>query len=145
MKMLSNLQYCIVKTEKIFYNIKGKFAAQSCRIKGEIYMKLIIGIVNSDDSSYLISEITRASFQATKLSTSGGFLKAGNVTVLVGVEDNKVDDVISIFSDCCSRRTQMVPTTPPFIGEEFISTAPVEITIGGATIFVVDVDKFIKL
>lgn len=110
-----------------------------------VFVKLIIGIVNSDDSSYLISEITRASFQATKLSTSGGFLKSGNVTVLVGVEDDKVDDVISIFSDCCSRRTQMVPTTPPFMGEGFATATPVEITIGGATIFVVDIEKFVKL
>ncbi len=108
-------------------------------------MKLIIGIINSDDSAELLSEITKASFQATKLSTSGGFLKTGNVTVLVGVDDDKVDSLIEIFRSCCSRRTQMIPTAPPFIGEGFVTASPVEITIGGATLFVVDVDKFIKL
>ena len=77
-------------------------------------MKLVIGIVNSDDVNELLSEITKASFQATKLSTSGGFLKMGNVTVLVGVEDERVDEVIEIFKECCSRRKQMVSTTPPF-------------------------------
>ena len=76
-------------------------------------MKLVIGIVNSDDVNELLSEITKASFQATKLSTSGGFLKMGNVTVLVGVEDERVDEVIEIFKECCSRRKQMVSTTPP--------------------------------
>ena len=108
-------------------------------------MKLVIGIVNSDDVNELLSEITKASFQATKLSTSGGFLKMGNVTVLVGVEDERVDEVIEIFKECCSRRHQLVSTTPPFFGEGFISAAPVEITIGGATIFVVDVEKFMKI
>ena len=108
-------------------------------------MKLVIGIVNSDDVNELLSEITKASFQATKLSTSGGFLKMGNVTVLVGVEDERVDEVIEIFKECCSRRKQMVSTTPPCFGEGFISAAPVEITIGGATIFVVDVEKFMKI
>lgn len=108
-------------------------------------MKLVIGIVNSDDVNELLSEITKASFQATKLSTSGGFLKMGNVTVLVGVEDERVDEVIEIFKDCCSRRKQMVSTTPPFLGEGFITAAPVEITIGGATLFVVDVEKFMKI
>lgn len=108
-------------------------------------MKLVIGIVNSDDAGDLLAEITRASFQATKLSTSGGFLKMGNVTVLVGVEDEKTDEVVEIFKRCCSRRTQMISATPPFLGEGFISVAPVEVTIGGATLFVVDVDNFIKL
>lgn len=108
-------------------------------------MKLVIGIVNNDDANDLITEITKASFQATKLSTSGGFLKLGNVTVLVGVEDEKVDEVIEIFRSCCSRRTQMVPTAPPYLGEGFVSAAPVEVTIGGATLFVIDVDKMIKL
>lgn len=108
-------------------------------------MKLIIGIVNSDDASELLSAITKASFRATKLSTSGGFLKAGNVTVLVGVEDEKVDEVISIFKNCCSRRTEMLPSVTPFIGEGFVNSTPVEVAIGGATLFVVDVDRFIRL
>lgn len=108
-------------------------------------MKLVIGIVNSDDVNELLSEITKASFQATKLSTSGGFLKMGNVTVLVGVEDERVDEVIDIFKGCCSRRKQMVSTTPPFLGEGFITAMPVEVTIGGATLFVVDVEQFMKI
>lgn len=108
-------------------------------------MKLVIGIVNNDDAGELIAEITRASFQATKLSTSGGFLKMGNVTVLVGVEDEKLDEVIEIFKNCCSRRTQMISATPTFLGEGFVNTAPVQVTIGGATVFVVDVEQFMKL
>ena len=108
-------------------------------------MKLVIGIINSDDANELLSEITKASFQATKLATSGGFLKMGNVTVLVGVEDERVDEVVEIFRACCSRRTQLVPTNPSFLGEGFITAAPVQVTIGGATLFVIDVDKMIKL
>ncbi len=108
-------------------------------------MKLLIGIVNSDDANELLNEMNKSSFQATRLSTSGGFLKTGNVTFLVGVEDERVDELIDIFKECCSRRTQMVPTAPPFIGEGFLSAAPVEITIGGATIFIMDIDKFLKI
>lgn len=108
-------------------------------------MKLVIGIINSDDANDLLAEITTASFQATKLSTSGGFLKMGNVTVLVGVEDDKVQEVVEIFKTCCSRRTQMIPTTPPYLGEGFISAAPVQVTIGGATLFIIDLEEMIKL
>ena len=108
-------------------------------------MKLLVGIVNNDDANVLLNEMNKLSFQATKLSTSGGFLKTGNVTFLVGVEDERVDELVSVFENCCSRRTQMVPTAPPFIGEGFLSAAPVEITIGGATIFILDIDKFLKI
>lgn len=108
-------------------------------------MKLVIGIINSDDANDLLAEITKASFQATKLSTSGGFLKMGNVTVLVGVEDDKVQEVVEIFKTCCSRRTQMIPTAPPYLGEGFISAAPVQVTIGGATLFIIDLEEMIKL
>ncbi len=108
-------------------------------------MKLLVGIVNNDDANELLNEMNKLSFQATKLSTSGGFLKTGNVTFLVGVEDERVDELVSVFENCCSRRTQMVPTAPPFIGEGFLSAAPVEITIGGATIFILDIDKFLKI
>ena len=108
-------------------------------------MKLVIGIINSDDANDLLAEITKASFQATKLSTSGGFLKMGNVTVLVGVEDDKVQEVVEIFKACCSRRTQMIPTAPPYLGEGFISAAPVQVTIGGATLFIIDLEEMIKL
>lgn len=108
-------------------------------------MKLLVGIVNNDDANELLNEMNKLSFQATKLSTSGGFLKTGNVTFLVGVEDERVDELISVFESCCSRRTQMVPTAPPFIGEGFLSATPVEITIGGATIFILDIEKFLKI
>lgn len=108
-------------------------------------MKLVIGIINNDDAGELLSEITRASFQATKLSTSGGFLKMGNVTVLVGVEDEKLDEVLEIFKKCCSRRKQMISAAPALLGDGFINAGPVEVTIGGATVFVVDVEQFMKI
>ena len=108
-------------------------------------MKLIYAIVNNDDSHAVSSALTRNGFQATKLATSGGFLKMGNVTVLVGVEDEQVDRVVEIFRNCCSRRTQMIPAAPPYLGEGFVSAAPVQVTIGGATLFIIDVDKMIKL
>ena len=106
-------------------------------------MKLVIGIINSDDANDLLAEITKASFQATKLSTSGGFLKMGNVTVLVGVEDEKVDDVIRIIGEHSQKRTEIVPSTVMY-GIGVSTSIPLEVTVGGATIFVLDVDRFEK-
>ena len=60
-------------------------------------MKLVIAIINSDDCHAVLSEITHAGFSATKLSTSGGFLRAGNVTLLIGVEEERLDTLIDII------------------------------------------------
>ena len=107
-------------------------------------MKLIVAIINNDDCPSVLSELTHKGYGATRLSTSGGFLKSGNSTLLIGTEDENVDNVIDIISEFSRKRTQMVSSSPSFMSEGFISRA-VEVTVGGATVFVVDVDKFIKL
>ena len=106
-------------------------------------MKLILAIVSNDDSAVVSAALTREGFSVTKLATTGGFLMAGNTTFLVGVEDEKVDAVIDLIKKQSKRRTQMVPTTSSFdVG--MYSTFPVEVTVGGATIFVLNVDRFEK-
>ena len=108
-------------------------------------MKLIIAIVNRDDAGDVTQRLTKAGFMSTKLSTTGGFLRAGNATLLVGTEDEKVNDVLGILSECCSKRTEIINTATGSYAEQFFTTLPVEITVGGATVFVVDVDRFIKM
>lgn len=107
-------------------------------------MKMLIAIVNNDDCPTVLSEITREGFSATKLSTSGGFLRAGNATLLMGVEDDKVEQLIGIIGKFCSQRKEIVQTTPAFNADFFVSV-PVEVHVGGATVFVLDVEQFIKL
>ncbi len=107
-------------------------------------MKLLIAIVNNDDCPTVLSEITREGYSATKLSTSGGFLRAGNSTLLIGVEDEKVDSLIELIGKFSKKRKQIVQTTPSFNADFFVSV-PVEVNVGGATIFVLNVDQFIKL
>lgn len=108
-------------------------------------MKLIVAVVNKDDSSSLTVKLNKAGFMSTKLSTTGGFLKAGNVTLLMGVDDEKVEECLSIMEECCSKRTQMVSTASGNYAEQFFTSLPVEITVGGATVFIVDVERFIKM
>ena len=107
-------------------------------------MKLLVAIINNDDCPAVLSELTREGLSVTKLSTSGGFLRAGNSTLLIGIEDEKVDDAIEIIRRFSSKRTQMIQASQSF-PSEFMVTMPVEVKVGGATVFVLDVDKFIKL
>ncbi|MGN1161550.1 MAG: cyclic-di-AMP receptor [Candidatus Fimenecus sp.] len=108
-------------------------------------MKLVIAIINSDDASAVMSHLTKAGYTVTKLSTSGGFLRAGNVTLLIGVEEKKTDDVINIIGQYSSQRKKITPVNTTYIGESMLSSMPVEVTVGGATIFVVDVEQFYKI
>ena len=107
-------------------------------------MKLVVAIVNNDDCHSVLNEITRNGFSATKLSTSGGFLRAGNATLLIGAEDEKVSEIMEIFKRFSSKRSEFVETSSSLSGESFM-TMPVEVTVGGATVFVLDVEQFYKL
>ncbi len=106
-------------------------------------MKMVLGILNNDDAPAAMQALTKAGFFITKLSTTGGFLRAGNVTILVGVEDEKVQAVIDIIHEHAHSRSQLMPTTSE-AGVGFFPTMPVQVRVGGATIFVLDVDQFHK-
>ena len=107
-------------------------------------MKLILAIVSSDDSSMVSSALTKNNFSVTKLATTGGFLMSGNTTLICGTQDEKVDKAISIIGEFSKKRTQMVPSTASY-GVGMYTTYPVEVQVGGATIFVMDVERFEKV
>ena len=107
-------------------------------------MKMILAIVSNDDSSNVSRALTKARYSVTRLATTGGFLMAGNTTFISGVQDEKVDEVIGIIAKYSSRRTQIVPHSSTMeVG--MYSSFPVEVTVGGSTIFVLNVDRFEKV
>lgn len=107
-------------------------------------MKLILAIVSNDDAPAVSTALTKNNFYITRLATTGGFLRAGNTTIIVGTEDENVDRVIELIGSEAKRRTEIVPSTASYdIGR--YASFPVEVQIGGATIFVLDVDRFMKL
>jgi uncharacterized protein YaaQ len=109
-------------------------------------MKLIMAIVNNDDSRNLLDRLNRRGFSVTVTNTSGGFLRVGNTTLMCGVDDARVQEVIDIIRESCPTRVQYVTPLPPVMepGEVNIPT-PVEKHIGGATIFVLNVEHFEKV
>jgi uncharacterized protein YaaQ len=106
-------------------------------------MKLVVSIVNNDDVRRLEDALIQAGFRATTISTTGGFLRQGNATVFVGTDDEKVPQVLELIEENCHTRTQFVNPLPPVMepGEMYVPT-PVEVQMGGATVFVLDVVQF---
>ncbi len=108
--------------------------------------KLVISIVQNDDADQLISALRDGGFSSTKISTTGGFLRQGNTTILVGTQESNVPRVLDIVKSHCHTRIQYMNPLPPVtgLGEPYIAS-PIEVEVGGAVIFVLDVDSFVKL
>lgn len=109
-------------------------------------MKLIIAIVQDEDASRLISSLMSDGYRVTKLATTGGFLRSGNTTLLVGLEDDKLQNAMSIIEKVCKSRKQIATSPSPISGTTGVYVPyPIEVTVGGATIFVLDVEQFAKI
>ena len=107
-------------------------------------MKLILAIISDDDSKACTAALNKASFHVTRLATTGGFLSAGNTTLIIGCDDKEVERAIEIIGSESQRRKEAVPSAIAGDMANLVSY-PVEVEIGGATIFVLDVDQFKKL
>ncbi|MCM2676488.1 cyclic-di-AMP receptor [Alkalicoccobacillus plakortidis] len=106
-------------------------------------MKLIIAVVQDKDSARLSDALVKADFRATKLSSTGGFLKAGNTTFLIGIEDDKVKELMEIIKENCKSRDQLVAPISPMGGNaDSYVPYPVEVQVGGATVFTLPVEEF---
>ena len=109
-------------------------------------MKLIIAIVQDEDASRLVSKLMNEGFGVTKLATTGGFLRAGNTTLLVGVDDQKFDAAMDVIEKVCKSRKQIATAPTSMSGVNGVySPYPIEVMVGGATVFVLSVDQFVKL
>lgn len=107
-------------------------------------MKLIVAIVQDQDLYLLREDLAKKDFRMTKLSSSGGFLKIGNSTLLIGVEDDRLEECLQIIEEDCKSRqadSSLLNISAPV--DSYIPY-PVEVTIGGATVFVLDVDKYFR-
>ncbi len=107
--------------------------------------RLVISIVHSDDADQLTAALRDGGYSSTKVSTTGGFLREGNATILVGTEEGGVPQVLEIIKRNCHTRTQYVNPLPPVMepGELYMPN-PVEVQVGGAVIFVLDVERLIR-
>ncbi len=68
--------------------------------------KMIISIVQLEDAQKVIEALNRAGFGVTKLSSSGGFLRRGNATLMIGVQEEQVDEVLKIIKANTQPRAQ---------------------------------------
>ncbi|EIT84208.1 hypothetical protein A374_16833 [Fictibacillus macauensis ZFHKF-1] len=106
-------------------------------------MKMIIAVVQDKDGTKLADALVKNEFRATKLASTGGFLKAGNTTFMIGVSDDQVERVMDIIKENCKSRNQLVAPVSPMGGNaDAYVPYPVEVAVGGATVFVLPIETF---
>lgn len=106
-------------------------------------MKLVVAVVQDQDSSRLSNALTKNEFRATKLASTGGFLRSGNTTFLIGTEDSLIPNVLDIIRKNCRAREQIVAPISPLGGNaDSYIPYPVEVEVGGATVFVLPIEQF---
>jgi uncharacterized protein YaaQ len=109
-------------------------------------VRLVVAVVNNEDAGALVDALLEGEYRATRLHSSGGFLKQSNATIILGVEEAAVDEVIEIIAANCKSRTQVVNPMPPIMEPgEFFMPYPLEVEVGGATVFVLPVERFERL
>jgi uncharacterized protein YaaQ len=108
-------------------------------------MKMVVAIVQMDDASALVKALAHAGYGVTHVKSAGGFLRRQNATVFAGVPDRDVDRVLEIIRQKCHSRTEQVSPLPPVVepGEVYMPY-PMEVEVGGATVFVLEVARFEK-
>ena len=105
-------------------------------------MKLVLSVVQEKDAGRLIDALTEADVQATMLASTGGFLREGNATIMSGVEDQQVEMVLSVIKRVCQRREQLMTPIPPVVEPvDSYVTYPVKVEVGGAIVFVMNVER----
>lgn len=107
-------------------------------------MKLLFAIISSEDTNALVNALIKNKFSVTKLATTGGFLKVGNTTLLLGVADDRVNEVLKLIEGNCKSRKEIVPIVGAGDMGMF-SAQSMEVNVGGATVFIVNVEDLKKM
>jgi len=106
-------------------------------------MKMVLAVVQDKDSVRLSNALIKEGYRATKLASTGGFLRAGNTTFMIGVEDEQVNSLMTIIQANCKTREQLVSPVSPLGGStDAYIPFPVEVQVGGAAVFVIPVERF---
>ena len=98
--------------------------------------KLVIVITDDDEANTLIEKLVERGYPATKVSSTGGFLRKGSATILSGIEAEDVDLVLAIIRTECRARTEYVPAQATPFPDTALPREPIAVRVGGAIVFV---------
>lgn len=109
-------------------------------------MKLVIAVVHGEDAGSTMDALNDRGVSVTRFASSGGFLQHKNVTLMSGIEEDQIDEVLAVIKENCRTRSEFMNPMPPLVEPgDFFVPYPVEVQVGGATVFILEVERFEKL
>ncbi len=106
-------------------------------------MKAIIAVVQGQDTGKVGQALRQKGITFTTIDSTGGFLRERNVTFLIGVADENFETVMDLLSANSHTRSEYVSSYPSaFDPAEFYMPRPIEVQVGGATVWVLDVERY---
>lgn len=108
-------------------------------------MKMIMAVVQDIDADAAIDALIEAGYRITRIASTGGFFRQGNTTFMTGVEEDQVETVLDLVRGICQKRTRPLPVSPAAVESPGVMGGYVEVTVGGATVFVFDVVRYEQL
>lgn len=115
--------------------------------QGKSKQKMLLAVIQGDDYTETVDDLNRGGFFATILSSTGGFLKKRSVTLMIGVEEHRVPAALEILKRCAGRREQMSYANFSMStggSAPSIPVMPVQMSVGGVVVFVLDLDDIKK-
>jgi uncharacterized protein YaaQ len=106
--------------------------------------KLLVVITADDEADALIRKLVERGYPATKVSSTGGFLRRGSATIFSGIDATDLENVLAIIREQCQARTEFVPAQALPFPESIYPAEPVQVRVGGAIVFVLPVERFEK-
>lgn len=101
---------------------------------------LMAVVIQEADLENTLGSLNKLGFSVARLSSTGGFLSRRNVTLLVGVHEGRTDVAVKALKNSCQQRVEFVSS--PLRGGTFPMPAPTQVTVGGATVFMFEVESY---
>jgi len=109
-------------------------------------MKLVLAVIDDEDAFHVLDALNEKGFYVTKLASTGGFLRSGKTTLISGVQEERIEELIGILEKKCKSRKQITSVNSTHVNAtESYVPYPVEVSVGGATIFVLNIEEFRKV
>jgi len=109
-------------------------------------MKLVIVVIQGQDSAAVRRALPPAGFRLTEVDSLGGFLRENNVTLLIGTEEARLPELWRLLSENCLTRTEYIsPFQPAYGPGDVFLPRPVEVQVGGAVVWILDIERFVSL
>lgn len=107
-------------------------------------MKQLVVVTQNSDANKFQEALRAQDYRHTKLASTGGFLREGNTTFMLAVKDDEVWYVKEIIKKSCQTRSRLMPSDI-LTAEEGLLMEPMEVTVGGAVVFILPLEEMLRL